>query len=142
MVINPTFIDVATACRDLNRTTVNLGLGHEWYLWGCANDNCNWRVGFDAGGRFGTEKVNFTGTFPQPTIAAPAPTVTTIPSHSDAIASAFVALHSEIEWCCGRCIAQAGIRGEYSYTWSDILQTQNNADLQELALLIELGLRF
>jgi hypothetical protein len=136
-VINPMAIDVTTACRDLNRTTFNVGIGRDWYLWGCAYDDYNWRIGVDAGGRYGTEKVNFTGTFVQTTLAS-----TTIPSRSDAIASAFVAVHSELEWCCGRCWFQLGVRGEYNYTWSDILQAQNLSNLQELTVLIQLGARF
>ena len=48
----------------------------------------------------------------------------------------------DIEYPCGCCTPFAGIRGEYGYTWTDILQHQNRADLQYLGLLFNLGVRF
>jgi hypothetical protein len=34
------------------------------------------------------------------------------------------------------------LRGEWAYTWSDILQIQNNSDLSEFAVMIQAGVRF
>ena len=117
------------AVRDLNRTYVNLAGGREWYLWGCADcskPDVNWRVGFDLGGRYGTEKLE----------------VTNFDHRTDVIAGTFGSIHTDLEipWRC--CIFQAGVRAEYGYTWGDILQRQTDGDVQEINLLITLGTRF
>jgi hypothetical protein len=120
---------VNVAVRDLNRTYVNAAVGREWYLWGNA-DRCkpdvNWRVGFDVGGRYGTEKLE----------------VTNFNHLTDVIAGTFGSVHTDLEipWRC--CIFQAGIRAEYGYTWGDVLQRQNDGDVQEINLLFTLGTRF
>ena len=41
---------------------------------------------------------------------------------------------------CDRCYWC--LRSEYGYTWSDILQRQNDGDIQEVSLLFNLGVRF
>jgi hypothetical protein len=120
---------VNVAVRDLNRTYVNTAVGREWYMWGsadCSKPDVNWRVGFDLGGRYGTERLE----------------VTTIGHRTDVIAGTFGAIHTDLEipWRC--CIFQAGIRAEYGYTWGDILQRQNDGDVQDINLLFTLGTRF
>jgi hypothetical protein len=120
---------VDVGIRDLNRTYVNVAGGREWYLWGCADcgkPDVNWRVGFDLGGRYGTEKLE----------------VTNFRHQTDVIAGTFASIHSDLEipWRC--CIFQAGVRGEYGYTWGDVLQRQHNGDVQDINLLFTLGTRF
>jgi hypothetical protein len=115
----------------LNRTFVNLGLGREWYLFGAPNNTRNdeggrWRIGFDAGARYGTAKCEFRE----------------IPHFTDVIAGAFVSLHSDVEFSCGCCTFFAGVRTEFDYTWSDILQIQNNSDRLGFNLLANVGVRF
>ena len=114
---------------DLNRTYVSIAFGREIYLWGSAErDGCNgnWRVGFDAGGRYGTEKLDLNET-----------------KHlQDTTGGLFLSLHSDLEVPYGQCIFQAGLRVEYAYIWSDILQEQNYADIQDLSVLLTVGLRF
>jgi hypothetical protein len=118
------------AIKDVNRTYLNLAGGREWYLLGSANcdePQVNVRVGFDVGGGWGTEKLE----------------ATNLPRHqTDVIGRAFFALHGDVEIPHGCCIIVAGFRTEYSYTWSDILQSQNDSDTQEINLLFNLGLRF
>jgi hypothetical protein len=120
-------LDVSPAA--LNRTYVNFGIGREWWLLGSA-DNChdlaNWRAGIDVGGRYGTAKLEFNE----------------IRHTTDVIGGFYLAVHTDLEIPCGGCIFLAGIRGEYSYTWSDILQRQNDADIQEISILFSLGARF
>ena len=115
--------------KNLNRTYVNVAGGREWYLWGSA-DSCqeamNLRVGADLGGRWGTERVTFTN----------------FRHLTDINAGVFVALHSDLEIPCGCCIFQAGLRWEYGYTWSDVLQHQNNSDIEDMNLLLTAGVRF
>ncbi len=143
----------------LNRTFVNIALGRDWYLFqpahtylsclggGCGGNGCNdcggltWRVGIDGGARYGTAKLDLHG------IQAPNATTGTemlvgVRHRTDTIAGAFVAVHSDVEYPCGCCTFQAGIRFEWDYTWMDILQEQNNTDVQDLNLLFTLGARF
>ncbi|MGH9677652.1 MAG: hypothetical protein ACRD36_11175, partial [Candidatus Acidiferrum sp.] len=93
--------------RSLNRTYVNLGGGREWYLWGSAaekglNDGQlpNWRVGFDAGGRYGSAKLE----------------LNEIRNRSDNIGGLYAAIFSDVEWPCGCCVITTGLRTEYGYT--------------------------
>ena len=121
---------IQVGVRDLNRTYVNVAGGREWYLWGTADaskPDVNWRVGFDLGGRYGTEKLEMTNF---------------LIHRTDVIAGMFGSVHTDLEipWRC--VIFQAGIRAEYGYTWGDILQSQNDSDVQELNLLFTLGARF
>jgi hypothetical protein len=110
-----------------NRTFVSAGFGREWYLWDPAN-SCGfiWRAGFDAGPRYGTSKLD----------------LNELPHRTRVIGGAFVSVHSDVEWPCGACIYQAGFRAEWSYTFSEILQDQNNADVQDILLMFNLGVRF
>jgi hypothetical protein len=110
-----------------NRTFVNAAFGREWYLWDPGNSNgCMWRVGVDAGPRYGTEKLD----------------LNELRHRTHVAGGAFVALHTDIEWPCGACIYQAGFRAEWSYTFSEILQDQNNADVYDVLLMLNLGVRF
>lgn len=113
--------------RDLNRTFVNLGAGREWYLSGCANSSGrHWRAGLDVGGRYGTASLQ----------------LEELRHRTDVIGGVWAAAHSDLEipWGCYRFIA--GIRLQWAYTWSDILQQQNDADVMDLSLLVNLGVRF
>ena len=112
---------------NLNQTFVNVGGGREWYLWGAANcGEPNWRVGFDVGGRYGTEKLN----------------LHQLRHRTDTIAGLYIAAHSDIECPCGCCTYFAGVRVEYDYIWGDILQEQNVADTETIGLLFTAGVRF
>lgn len=118
----------ATVSR-LNQTYVNASFGREYWLWGtgnCSNSLPNWRVGWDLGGRYGTAKVNFNE----------------VRHTTDTIGGYFMAIHTDVEipWKC--CIFQVGVRYEYGYTWSDILQQQNSSDYQYMNVLLTGGMRF
>ncbi|MBI1918582.1 MAG: hypothetical protein HYS12_28140 [Planctomycetes bacterium] len=123
---------VQATVRSLNRTYVNLGGGREWYLLGGAagtRDTPNptsWRIGIDGGGRWGTAKVDFFE----------------IKHRTDTIAAVYVAGHTDLDIPCGCCIFQVGFRGEFDYTWSDILQVQNKSDVLTTNLMINLGVRY
>ena len=47
---------------------------------------------------------------------------------------------SNIRFRCG--IAFGGMRLEYDYIWTSLLQDQNNGNFQSLNLLFQLGVRF
>ncbi len=114
--------------RDLNQTFANFGGGRDWWLFGAANscDGPLWRVGFDVGGRWGSERLR----------------LHELRHRTDVIGGVWVALHSDAEIPCGCGWIVAGFRAEWQYVWSDILQSQNNADLTTVNLLVNLGYRF
>src|SRR5579884_1489917 len=95
--------------NSFNRTFANLAFGREWYLAGTADsrvNQSNWRVGWDVGGRWGSGKLE----------------LDEIRHRVDVIGGVFVSVHSDIEVPCGNVMFYGGVRGEWSYTWSDILQ--------------------
>jgi hypothetical protein len=125
----PTTLPTVTGTvSGLDETYANIAIGREYYLWGHAKSGeTNWRWGFDVGGRVGTAKVDFNE----------------FRHFNGTVGGMFVSLHSDFEYPCKRSIIFFGIRGEYSYTWSqELLQHQNNADLQTLNFLAECGFRF
>jgi hypothetical protein len=110
-----------------NRTFVNAAFGREWYLWNPANSNgCMWRVGLDAGPRYGTEKLD----------------LNELRHRTHVAGGAFVAVHTDLEWPCGPCIYQVGFRAEWSYTFSEILQDQNDTEVYDALLMLNFGVRF
>lgn len=112
--------------RSLNRTFLNLGAGREYYLCGSAGcGTLNWRVGFDGGGRYGSEMADFNE----------------IRHRTDTIAGVWAAVHTDLEIPCGCCTYYVGVRAEWDYTWSDILQG-SDADVQGINLLFNFGVRF
>jgi hypothetical protein len=113
--------------KDLNRTYASLGAGREWYLGAPADAaGCRWRVGLDAGGRYGSQKADFE----------------TIRHRTSVFEGIFVGFHTDIEIPCGASTLVGGFRAEWGYSFSDILQTQNNADFMEINLLLTAGVRF
>ncbi len=140
--------------KDMNRTSVNLALGREWFLVGnaasCACGGVNWRVGIDSGGSYGSQAAQVEiDTIPGiPAVNTnPVGTPTTTQVHmlrrrTDTIAGAFLGLHTDLEVPCGCCVFMAGFRAEWGYTWSDILQRQNDSNMMDLNLLITCGVRF
>src|SRR5262249_7442338 len=114
-----TFIEptLQASVASFNETLVNLGFGREYYLWGsadCSRKECNWRVGWEGGGSYGTCKVDFNE----------------IRHRTDTLGGLFFALSSDLEVPYQCAILQAGIRCQYSYTWTDVLQNQNPGDFQ------------
>jgi hypothetical protein len=112
----------------LNRTFANAGLGYEYYLVGNASQlcGCSWRIGGEFGGRFGTDKLDY---------------VLLIHDTKDAY-GLYGAIFSDVEIPYNGVFLQAGIRMEYDAIWSDILQSQNNANVQDINLLFSVGVRF
>ncbi len=114
--------------RDLNRTFGTATLGREWYLNGPANVcGWHWRAGFDAGGRLGTAKLNFQE----------------IKHGTDTIYGYLVALHTDVEKPWGPCCTLfAGFRAEWDFTREDLLGPGQNANVQDVNLLMNFGVRF
>src|SRR5206468_2530031 len=106
VVFGPGGIPGATL-QNSNRTMVGLGFGRDWYPWQPADsDGCKWRIGCDGGGRYGSHRVNFNE----------------LGHATDVVGGIYAGLHSDVEIPCRWAILQAGLRFEWAYTWSDILQ--------------------
>ena len=66
-----------------------------------------------------------------------------IKHRTDTIGAAYVAGHTDLDIPCGGCcVFQVGLRAEFDYTWSDILQIQNKSDVQDINLLLSFGVRY
>jgi hypothetical protein len=123
----PVFTAPGVSIHFLNRTFVNLGFGREYYLLGSAHDcGTRWRVGADVGGRWGSAKLG----------------LNEIRHRTGVLEGVFASVHTDLEWPCCSVVFVAGLRAEWSYTFSEILQEQNNADVQEINLMVTAGVRF
>jgi hypothetical protein len=113
-----------------------LTLGRELYLWGGPDcgDESKCRVGWDAGGIWGSSKM----------IAAPTSLMQgqQFRHRTDVVGGIKVALHGDVEYPTGCCILFIGGRIEYGAIWSDILQSQNDTNTQMVSFLVNFGLRF
>lgn len=143
-----------TLVSEYNRTFVGLGLGQTWYLMGDGREaGPNLRVSADAGGRWGSASATFSA----------------VKHRSDVIGGIYVGLQADMEMpmasflpcascgdgagcgatggCNGRtnceplpCIFVLGLRTEWAYTWSDVLQQVS--DVQDINLLAHFGVRY
>jgi hypothetical protein len=127
----------------LNETYVHLSLGHEIYVCGnadCGDDRPKVRLGYDAGGRWGSSKLiasrqRFDGDGGNPN--------RDLPNHfNDVVGGVFAALHTDYEVPYKCAMIFAGVRTEFSYIWADLLQRQNNTDLMSINVLFNFGCRF
>jgi hypothetical protein len=136
-VIQPSVTGTLT---ELNDTFVNLSGGREYYLWGapacctgaCCNCGPRWRAGWDLGGRWGTSKVG---------LDMGANTVGE-QHKTGSVSGVFGSVHTDLEYPCGCWTVFVGVRAEYGYIFSDILQGQNDANLQTMNLMLTFGGRF
>jgi hypothetical protein len=110
--------------HDYNRTFFGLGLGHDWFLRPSNFDSCNWRVGLDGGGRYGSGRINFNE----------------VGHITDVIGSMYFGVHSDLEFPIRDAIWHVGLRMEWAYTWSDILQ--RTSDVQDLNFYVTFGARY
>jgi hypothetical protein len=111
--------------QNANRTLAGLGVGKEWYIWKPAtSDDCKWRFGVDFGGRWGSQRVNF-NEFDH--LVGP-------------VEAVYADVHSEMEIPWGRWMFHAGVRIEWAYDWSNVLQRVSDA--QDISLMITMGVRF
>ena len=118
---------VEVSIRNLNRTYVNAAFGRDWYFTKPPDAWIHrWRIGLSAGGRLGTEKLKLNETT----------------HRTDVISGLFAVLSADAEIPCGCCTFLAGMRVEYGYTWSDVLQHQNDSDIQDVNFLFTAGVRF
>jgi hypothetical protein len=127
--ITITLPSLTASVASYNQTWLSLYGGREWYLRGCADcsrQEWSWRVGIDVGGRWATEKVDFNE----------------IRHHTGIAGGVSMAGYSEVEIPYQCIIYSFGMRLQYDYLFTHILQSQNATDLQTFDLLFTAGLRF
>jgi len=125
----------ALGIRGLSRTTFNFALGRDWFLNGPGSVGQepfgNWRAGADIGGRYGTASVDF----------EPVNEPGGYRRLQDVVHGVFIGSHLNWERSFGNFNFFAGVRGEWGYTWTNLLPT-NAADIIDVNLLMSLGFRF
>lgn len=115
----------AVRIRETHRTYANLGIGRDYY-WRTSADEPGrlLRVGWQTGGRYGTLSQEYN----------------ILKHRTDVIGGAFAGVHGEFEYPSRWGMLQLGVRCEYGYTWSDILQRAS--DIQEITTMFTLGVRY
>jgi hypothetical protein len=121
--------------RDLHRTAVSMALGHDWFMF-CpgptgSGDGMNLRYGFDGGARWGTghldlNPVNSPGGY--------------VRLHS-VYGAAFAAFHVNWEVPMGGWTLLMGMRGEWSYSFMNLLPNQST-HLNDINVLATAGVRW
>ena len=123
----PVFTAPGVTIQNFNRTFVNLAFGREWYFMGSAHDpGRKWRAGIDVGGRWGSGKLS----------------LNELRHRTAVLEGTFFAVHTDVEFPCCSVVFLAGLRAEWSYTFTELLQEQNNTNFQEINLLATAGVRF
>ncbi len=112
--------------RDTDRTYANLAIGHDRWWWRSSAETEGWhlRTGWNIGGRYGTLSQEYD----------------IIKHRTDVIGGFFVGWHTEAEFPTAAGIFLIGARGEWAYTWSDILQ--RGSDINEINVMMTMGWRF
>jgi hypothetical protein len=117
-------ITVPVTVREVNRTSVNLGAGREWFVYPALYTPAHIRYGVDFGGRWGSTKTSFNEAG----------------SRTDVFGTAYFGGHALYEFPFRDTIVNFGVRGEYNYTWSDVLN--RSSDISEANILLSAGVRY
>ena len=119
--------------RSLTRTSVNIGLGREWWMLHAANchDATNWRFGIDMGGRYGSAHGDF-GVIGNPTAYV---------RRNDVFGGYYIGINNTLEVPVGGWHALFGLRTEYGATYGDIVPSGGN-QIHDLNVWFTTGLRF
>lgn len=129
---------IPVGIRGIRRTSLNFGVGRDWWMYGPGTVEANggggfgnWRGGVDLGGRWGTSSIDLEPQF-----------------DTDGVRRRQAVYHgvyvgSSLNWekQFGGVILQAGIRGEWGYDWMNLLPPQTS-NLQSLNVLMTFGLRY
>jgi len=129
---------IPVGIRAIRRTSLNFGIGRDWWLYGPGTVEANggsgfgnWRGGVDVGGRWGTSSIDV-----EPQFDAGGVRRRQAVYHG-------VYVGSSLNWekQFGGVILLAGIRGEWGYDWTNLLPPQTS-NLQNLNVLMTFGLRY
>jgi hypothetical protein len=121
--------------RALHRTTFNYALGRFWWLNGPgylpAEADWNSRVGFDVGGRWGTNHVDL-----EP-VAEP----TNYLRRTGISHGIYVGANWDWERPMGAWVLFGGLRAEWGHNWMNLVPPQDG-NVQDINALLTLGVRF
>lgn len=121
--------------RSLRRSNFNYAVGRDWFLNGpgTVGRECSWnsRIGFDVGGRWGTNHVDLIP------VANPAGYL----RRQGVSESVFVGLNWTWDVPMGAWILFAGGRAEWGYTWTNLIPP-SDGNIQDVNLLGTIGVRF
>jgi hypothetical protein len=121
----PTLGTHTVTIRNYNRTFASLGFGKDWYPWQPANSPTGtWRIGFDAGGRYGSSSMTFNE----------------IRHRTHVIYGPYVAASTAYEVPCACCYLAWGLRLEWAYTEDRILQ--RGTYTQDINALVTFSVRY
>ena len=127
---------IPVGVQALRRTSLNFGLGRDWWLYGPGTVGPtdgfgNWRGGVDVGGRWGTASVDLEPQFD----------VDGIRRRQGVYHGVYLGASLNWEKQIGGTIFFAGVRGEWGYDWMNMLPP-NNSDIQNINFLVYVGLRY
>lgn len=121
--------------RGLHRTSFNFGLGRDWWMSGpgvvgqAAQSNSRW--GVDTGGRWGTSHVDL----------VPTADLGNYLRRRSIFHSVYIGAHADWEQPMGNWIFFAGVRGEFDYTFLNVVPP-NGSDIVGVNLLFQMGVRY
>lgn len=125
------------------QTLVNLGFGREWYLLGAAYVPGNkWRVGADGGGLWGAANITYHDF--QPTNSQVSPTNLNLGEfdrRSHVSGGCYAGLHTDFEIPCNCCTFIFGLRAEWMFTTTRVLNSADNG-IQWVNFMANFGVRF
>lgn len=129
-----------SSIREHHRAAVHLAGGQEIYLFCPAyQNNFNWRIGWDVGGRFGAERINL-NVIPDPPNANLPPIG--FSRRNDTYLGVLVGFHTDIEYPLPGCRTFiSGVRIEWGYNWSEVIPTID-VDLQDVNISLNFGIKF
>ena len=125
----PSFPEVDVTLKGISRTYLRLGLGREWWILGSGEGNAagvHWHWGVDVGGQYGWIKLN----------------VNELPHLTGNLGNVYSGVHTDIDIPFGPGCIVLGAKATCGYTFSDVLQHQNNSDILEANFLLTFGYRW
>ncbi|MGL4422329.1 MAG: hypothetical protein ACRCZF_16785, partial [Gemmataceae bacterium] len=121
--------------RGVHRTSVDFGLGRDWWLNGPASvateSGFNTRFGVDVGGRWGTSHIDLVPILDEKNYLR----------RTSIFQSVFVGTHVGWEIPMGSWIFVSGLRGEWDYTWTNLIPP-SNGDIVSVNLWLHAGVRY
>jgi hypothetical protein len=118
--------------RQLHRTAGTLSFGRERYLAGAArSEGWRWRVGWDAGIRWGTTRLDLNDTSPIGFVRVNSWNYGPV-----------LAAHTDLEIPRGCCSFVVGLRAEWAEMFNNRLDLGFDGDVTDINLLLTLGVRF
>jgi hypothetical protein len=121
--------------RGLHRTSFDFGFGRDWWITGPgtveSESHSNSRWGVDVGGRWGTSHVDL----------VPTANLNNYLRKRSIFHTVLIGSHADWERPMGNWILFAGVRGEFEYTFLNVVPP-NGSDIVGLNFLFQMGVRY